>query len=219
MRFYRQRRELFRDTDVVADVAVLRSYPSQLCGPAEFARATADAIDELIAERACFQIICDQHLAELDRYRVLVLAGCGAMSDEQIANVRRFVDAGGRLCVTGPLATHDEWMFPREKSPLADLPADQVVRVEPEGSMAKAVVRALGGKPSLEISTKKSPPASGAKADALLGLCAELTERGDQRFVHLVNYRDAAPVEGHHGATPYSARAHGEGSGAGESGT
>ena len=30
---------------------------------------------------------------------------------------------------------------------------------------------------------------------ALLGLCAELTRRGDQRFVHLVNYRDAAPFE------------------------
>ena len=195
VRFYRDRRELFRDTKVVADVAVLRSYPSQLCGPAEFAKATAGAIDELIAERACFQIICDQHLAELDRYRVLVLAGCPAMSDQQIGDVRRFVDAGGRLCVTSPLATHDEWMFPREESPLADLPADRVVRVKTDESMAQAVARALGGMPSLEISTGKSPPAGDAKADALLGLCAELTEHGDQRIVHLVSYRDAEPFE------------------------
>ena len=195
VRFYRERRELFRDTRVVADVAVLRSYPSQLCGPADFAQATAGAIDELIAERACFQVICDRHLAELDRYRVLVLAGCGAMSDGQIADLRRFVDAGGRLCVTGPLATHDEWMFAREESPLADLPGDRVVRVEPGQSMAKAVAGALGGKPSLGISIEKSREVGAAKADALLGLCAELTERGGQQFVHLVNYRDAAAFE------------------------
>ena len=194
VRFYRNRRELFRDTNVVADVAVLRSYPSQVFGPAEFASLTARAVDELIAERACFQIISDQHLAELDRYRVLVLAGCGAMSDKQTAQVRRFAQASGRLCVTGPMATHDEWMFPREKPPLVDLPADRVVRVETGASMAQAVEGALDQKPLLGIAIKGSRPESGATEDRLLGVCAELTERGDQRFLHLVNYRDADPV-------------------------
>jgi len=195
VRFYRNRRELFRDTDVVADVAVLRSFPSQVFGPAEFANLTARAVDDLIAEQASFQIICDQHLAELDRYRVLVLAGCGAMSDEQAVHVRRFVEAGGRLCVTGPLATHDEWMFPRENPSLADLPAERVIRVQKSASVAQAVDRALDQKPSLDISTKPSPPASGPIKDELLGVCAELTERENQRFVHLVNYRDADPAK------------------------
>ncbi len=195
VRFYRNRRELFRDTEVVADVAVLRSFPSQVFGPAEFANLTARAVDELIAGRTCFQIICDQHVVELDRYRVLVLAGCGAMSDEQAAHVRRFVEAGGQLCVTGPLATHDEWMFPREKPSLANLPAERTTRVESNGSIAKAVDRALDQEPSLRFSTRDSPPGSGAIEDGLLGVCAELTERGDQRFVHLVNYRDADPAK------------------------
>ena len=195
VRFYRNRRELFRDSDVVADVAVLRSFPSQVFGPAEFAHLTARAVDELIAERACFQIICDQHLAELDRYRVLVLAGCGAMSDEQSAHLRRFVEAGGRLCVTGPLATHDEWMFPHENPPLAELPAERIVRVETSGSIIRAVKRALDQMPSLEVSTNGTPPGSGVLEDKLLGVCAELTERRNQRFVHLVNYRDADPVK------------------------
>jgi len=195
VRFYRNRRELFRDTDVVADVAVLRSFPSQVFGPAEFASLTARAVDELIAGRACFQIISDQHLAELDRYRVLVLAGCGAIPDEQAAHVRRFVEAGGRLCVAGPLATHDEWMFPREKLALGDLPAKRVVRVEESQNMAHAVDRALDQKPSLRLSTKTSPPGSEATDESLLGVCVELSERGDQRFVHLVNYRDTEPVK------------------------
>ena len=195
VRFYRTRRELFRDTNVVADVAVLRSFPSQMFGPAEFAGLTNRAIDELIAGRACFQIICDQHLAELDRYRVLVLAGCGAMSDAQIGHVKRFVDGGGRLSVTGPLATHDAWMFPRKKSALADLPAERVLRVETGDDMALAVNRALEQKPALSFSTKTGSPNGGVKEDALLGVCAELTERGGQRFVHLVNYREADPVK------------------------
>ena len=194
VRFYRTRRDLFRDTDVVADVAVLRNFPSQAFGPAEFANQTARAVDELIAGRTCFQIICDQHLAELNRYRVVVLAGCGAMSDDQATHVRRFVEAGGRLCVTGPLASHDEWMFPRENPPLADLPAERVVHVETGDNMAQAVDRALDHNPSLEVSAKGSSSASGASEDKLLGVCAELTERGNQRFVHLVNYRDADPA-------------------------
>jgi hypothetical protein len=193
--FYRNRRELFRDTDVVADVAVLRSFPSQVFGPAEFADLTARTVDELIANRACFQIIADQHLAELNRYRVLVLAGCGAMSDEQIAHVQRFVEAGGRLCVAGPLATHDEWMFPREKPALADLPLERVVRAETSGNMAQAIDLALAQKPSLAISIEGSPSTGEVVDDKLLGVCAELTQRGDQRFVHLVNYRDADPVK------------------------
>jgi hypothetical protein len=117
------------------------------------------------------------------------------MSDEQSTHVRQFVEAGGRLCVTGPLATHDEWMFPREKPLLTDLPDERVTRVEADGSMAQAVDRALDGKPSMAIRTRENPPGGEGSGDTLLGICAELTERGDQRFVHLVNYRDADPVK------------------------
>jgi len=194
VRFYRMRRALFRDTDVTADVAVLRSFPSQVFGPPELARMTARAVDQLIANRACFQIICDQHLAELDRYRVLVLAGCEAMSEEQAACVRRFVRAGGRLCVVGPLATHDQWMFPREKPLLDDLPGARVMRVTTSQGIVEAIDRALDHEPSLRISIERHAPKSEPGKDPLLGLCVELTERGDQRFVHLVNYRDADPV-------------------------
>lgn len=189
VKFYRTRRELFRDTHVVADVAVLQSFPSQVFGPADFAGLTTRAVDELIAGRTCFQIICDQHLVELDRYRVLVLAGCGAMSEEQAAHVRRFVDAGGRICVVGPLATHDEWMFPREKPLLTDLPSERVVRVETGENVAQAVDRVLEQQPSLRISIQGSKPEAPANEQKLLGVCAELTERSDQQFVHLVNYR------------------------------
>jgi len=116
------------------------------------------------------------------------LAGCGAMSDEQIAQVRRFVASGGKLCVTGPLATHDAWMFPREKSALADLPAERVLRVETPTSLVDAVGQALNNQPSLRIHLED-------EREAPLGLCVELTRGDNRHMVHLVNYRTDSPVE------------------------
>ena len=104
VKFFHQRRDLLRDADVVADVAVLRSFPSQAFAPAEFHKLTEKVEQSLIENRGCFQIIYDHQLADLDRYRALVLAGCVAMSDEHIEQIKRYVAHGGRLCVIGPIA-------------------------------------------------------------------------------------------------------------------
>ena len=115
IRFFHKRRDLFRGAEVVADVAVLRSFPFSSLRRAEYAGLTAQVEDPLIENRACFQIIYDHQLADLRRYQVLVLAGCVAIGDREVEHIRRYVAAGGRLCVIGPLATHDEWMMPRPK--------------------------------------------------------------------------------------------------------
>lgn len=180
VRFFHDRRELLRDADVVADAAVLRSFPSQVFGGPKVAAVTAAVEDALILGRCPFQILHDHQLADLGRYRVLVLAGCPAMSDEQVKQVRRYVDDGGRLCVVGPLATHDQWMAPREKPALDDLPKDRVLRVEEGGDMVAAVGRACGGLSAVI----EAPP----------GLCAEYTAQPNRRLVHLVNYRPDGPV-------------------------
>ncbi|MBN2294900.1 MAG: hypothetical protein JXM70_20905, partial [Pirellulales bacterium] len=120
--FFRKRRDLLRDAAVIADVAVLRSFPSLVFDKSKYPLATHAVEGQLIANRACFQIIYNDQLNELDRYRALVLAGCSAMSDEHVDAIRRYVHRGGTVCVQGPLATHNEWMMPREKPVLADLP-------------------------------------------------------------------------------------------------
>ena len=44
-----------------------------------------------------------------------------------VENVGHYiVDAGGKLCVIGPLATHDKWMQPRSKPALDDLLAERL---------------------------------------------------------------------------------------------
>ncbi len=181
IRFYRERHDLFRDATTVADVAVLRSFPSQAFDP-NSASLTARVEDALITDHKCFQIIHDHQLADLARYRALVLVGCVALSDIQIGQIRRYVASGGRLCIIGPAATHDQWMRPRAKSDLEDLPADRVIRVSSNGDWLRALRNACLEGPSLSISAPD-------------GLCCELTEQPNRRLAHLVNYRDGEPME------------------------
>lgn len=190
IRFFHKRRDLLRDARVVADVAVLRSFPSQVFGGPTFSQLTSRAENLLIENRGCFQIVYDHQLADLARYRALVLAGCVAMSDEQVARVRKYVAAGGRLCVSGPLATHDGWMMPRDKPALDDLPAAAVVRVAEGDDWLQAIRQACGETCSLEIRIQPGD----ASAKPLAGLCAELTEQPGRRLVHLVNYREDSPI-------------------------
>jgi len=181
IRFYRSRRDLFRGTRQVADVAVLRSFPSQVFGGPRFARMTDRVERALIEGRVPFTIIHDHQLAGLRPPKLLVLAGCVAMSDEQVQQVRRFVERGGRLCIIGPAATHDEWLRPRKRPPLSGLPKERVVQVEPTADPVEAIERAAAGQLSLRI-------------DAPAGLCCELTEQPNRRLVHLVNYRPDKPA-------------------------
>ncbi len=182
IRFFNTRRDLLRKARIVADVAVLRSFPSQVFANSNYAKLTYQVEQALIENRTCFQIIYDHHLNDLKRYRALVLAGCIALSNEQIEQIRQYIKSGGRVCVIGPVATHDEWMLPRGKLPLDDLPFNSVVRIGQNDDIPGAVSRACANKLSLSLQAKP-------------GLCSELTEQPGRRLVHLVNYRADDPIK------------------------
>ena len=174
IRFFHIRRDLFRQAKVLADVAVLRSFPSQVFADPKYARLTYQVEQALIDNHVCFQIIYNQQLGDLHRYRALILAGCVALSDQHIKQIEQYVKSGGRVCVIGPLATHDEWMFPQAKPPA--LSSSQVVRIDENDDIIAAIRRACNDKLTLSI-------------PACPGLCCELTEQAGARLVHLVNCR------------------------------
>ncbi len=176
IRFFHTRRDLFRDTRVVADVAVLRSFPSQVFADPKHAQLTSRVEQSLIDNHIPFQIIYNEQLANLSHYRALILAGAVALSDAHLRHIREYVNSGGRLCLIGPAATHDEWLFPRPAPALADLPASQVVQTTENDDILSAVRRACDNQLTLSI---PSDP----------GLACELTEQPGRRLVHLVNYR------------------------------
>jgi len=181
IRFFRSRRDLMRDAEVVADIAVLRSYPSQAFADPSHAETTAQVEQALIERPSCFQIVYDHHLAQIQRYKVLVLAGCVAMSDAQAAAIERFVGNGGRVAVVGRPGTHDEWMRPRKSPVLAGLPPERVLHCQKPSEVVDGLRQAW-------------PDALTLSVDGPAGLCCEVTEQPQRRLVHLVNYREDGPV-------------------------
>jgi hypothetical protein len=182
IRFFHTHRDLLREAKVVADAAVLRNFASQVFAEPKYAELTYKVEQALIENRVCFQIIYDHQLADLNRYRVLVLAGCVALSDRQIEHIRRYVNSGGRICVVGQAGTYDEWLIPRERPVLNDLPGANVVRIEENDNVVRAIRRACDDRLSVSIR-------------AVPGLCSELTEQPGRRLVHLVNYNADNPVK------------------------
>jgi hypothetical protein len=107
--FYRTNRELFTGSRDVATVAVLRSYPSITYDQASVQLATILAEQALIQSRIPFNLIFDEHLADLARYKVLVLSETECLSDTQLEAIRKFVAAGGGLVATGQAGLYDQW--------------------------------------------------------------------------------------------------------------
>ena len=199
VRFFNRHRDLLAEARVVSDVAVIRSFPSMVFGDKTSAALPGQVEDALALHRRPFQILYEPQLDLLSEYQVAVLAGCAAMGDQQIEQIRRYVKGGGHLCVIGPLATHDQWMLPRSKPALEDLPADKVVRCETNGNWLSAIDQARGGPAPVSIHAKTL---SSDKAKVTLpfplpdapGLCCELTEQPARRLLHLINYRNDGPI-------------------------
>jgi len=107
--FYRANRDLFMATEDVASVAVLRSYPSITYHNMRAQLAAILVEQTLIQTRIPFDLIFDEHLADLSKYKVLILPDSECLSDAQLSLIRRFVDQGGGLVVTGAAGLYDEW--------------------------------------------------------------------------------------------------------------
>ncbi|HWR54457.1 MAG TPA: beta-galactosidase trimerization domain-containing protein [Bryobacteraceae bacterium] len=148
--FYRANRGLYQGTVDAGNVAVLRSYASITY---HNARAQLSAIlleQALIRARIPFDLVFDEHLQDLSKYRVLALPDTECLSDEQLTAVRRFVDNGGGLIATGLAGMYDQWRRLRIKRGLEGLIDSQPVakdyeeQVERQEAHAEAVRKEYG---------------------------------------------------------------------------
>ncbi len=107
--FYRRNRDLFAGAKDVVPVAILRSYPSITY---HNARAQLSAIlteQALIQNRVPFGLIFDEQLADLSKYRVVILPDSECLSNAQLESIRKFVNDGGGLVAVGQSGLYDEW--------------------------------------------------------------------------------------------------------------
>lgn len=119
--FYRKHQDMYLGSEDITSVAVFRSYASLTYNNSS-AQLSAILIEQaLIQSRILFALIFDEHLRNLADYKVLILPNSECLSDEQISLIRRYVDQGGGLVVTGQAGLYDEWRRVRTKPGLSGL--------------------------------------------------------------------------------------------------
>jgi len=119
--FFWQHANDLKHTAPVADVAILRSFASTQFNPAKSNLSTVLFEQTLIQSKIPFAIIFDRHLKDLNKYKVLVLANQDALSDEQVSEIRRFVENGGGLVATEDTSLLTDWRLVRDRFGLADV--------------------------------------------------------------------------------------------------
>jgi hypothetical protein len=126
--FYRRHRDLYIGTKDVASVAVLRSYPSITYHNSAAGLSAILVEQALVQAKIPFHLIFDEHLSHLSpaMCKVLILPNSECLSDEQLASIRRYVEAGGGLIATEEAGLYDSWRRVRVKPGLQGLVDSQV---------------------------------------------------------------------------------------------
>src|SRR3989441_3765774 len=164
IRFFHRNFEHYRDIENVADVASLHSFASLGFNNDRAAVSTMLFEQAMIQARVSFDIIFDDNLKDLRKYRVLVLADQECLNDEKLDLIRKFVKSGGGLVVTEHSTLYTEWRQRRRNFGLADL-----FKVD-------------------------APPWSGAHApEEILKLAAIRRQVGQGRVVYIPQVKPAIP--------------------------
>ena len=121
VRFFHDNFDLYRGTDSVADVALLSSFASIGFNQDRPLRSFMLASQTLIQDRLLFDIIFDDDLENLSRYRALILPDSECLSDHQIELIRNFVMNGGGLVATELTSLYNERRMRRRDFGLKDL--------------------------------------------------------------------------------------------------
>jgi len=121
--FYREYHDrYFIGTEEVADVAVLRNWPSMAYSINATSVPATLMEQALIQHKIPFDILFDEDLGQISHYQAVVLAGQECVGNAQAEQLLQYVRDGGTLVLTGNTATYNEWRERRRsKNPL--LPA------------------------------------------------------------------------------------------------
>ena len=146
IQFFRKNVGYFRDVSHVADVAVLHSHSSMGLDNDLPWQSTCLLEQALIQAHVPFDIIFDDGLGRLDKYRVLALADQECLSEREIAQIAGFVNRGGGLVATEDSSLLDEWRQRRADYGLRSLfgqrvPPPSGIDAEEPAAPAKGVVQ------------------------------------------------------------------------------
>jgi hypothetical protein len=121
IKFFHQNFDQYHDIENVADVASLHSFASLGFNNDRAPVSTMLFEQAMIQAKVPFDIIFDDNLRNLQKYRVLVLADQECLSEEKLDLIRKFVQNGGGLVMTEHSSLYTEWRQRRRNFGLADL--------------------------------------------------------------------------------------------------
>ena len=121
VQFFHRNFEHYRGVDNLADVAVLHSFASLGFNNDRPAVSTMLFEQALIESKVPFDIIFDDNLKDLSKYRVLALADQECLDEAQMDLIRRFVSGGGAVVATEHTSLFTNWRERRPDFGLKDL--------------------------------------------------------------------------------------------------
>ncbi|MEW6086518.1 MAG: alpha-amylase family protein [Chloroflexota bacterium] len=163
-----------------ADVALWRSQHTLGCNSTSAHRSVILAEQALIQGKISFDIIYDDNLKDLSRYRVLVLPNVEMLDAEQVELISQFVRNGGGLVATELTSLYDEWRRLRPDFALRDL---------------------FGANALLDLGDNWQKPTTSAKYNA--SYVQNLVGSGRVAYVPTIQTRRAADYTGVIGEEPY----------------
>ncbi len=119
--FFHRNFEHYRDVDDVADAALLYSYATMGFNNDRPQVSFMLYGQALIQAKVPFAIIFNEHLKDLSKYRVLVLADQECMDEDKLELIRNFVHNGGGLVATEQTSLYTEWRLRRPDFGLKEL--------------------------------------------------------------------------------------------------
>ncbi len=121
IKFFNQNFKYYRNTETIADVAILRTFPTMAYSSYSTQYSTILFEQTLIQNKIPFDIIFENNLQDLSKYSVLVLANQECLSDQQLEQIRKFVRSGGGLVMTENTSLYTDWRQRRPQIGLSDL--------------------------------------------------------------------------------------------------
>jgi hypothetical protein len=121
IKFFHNNFEYYHNIQNVADIAILHSYATMAYNNDRPYQSTFLFEQALIQEKIPFDIIFDDNLKDLSKYKVLVLADQECLSDEKLNMIRNFVNQGGGLVATEHTSLYNEWRQRKREFGLNDL--------------------------------------------------------------------------------------------------
>lgn len=163
MEFFREYNDrYFTGTDTVADVAVLRNWPSMAYSISAAWVPVALMEQILIQHKVPFDLLYDEQFDRIGRYAAVILAGQECISDVQAARLKEYVREGGTLVVSGKAGEFNQW---REQRRGNLLPAAQR-----EGKGSIVYVPEIMLPDAMHAAAHKTKSRHGAEDDAEPGL-------------------------------------------------